>query len=103
MEGHPFPCSGLVVGAVDAGDVHSFGDQVTDQEVIVGRLGREGHHDAGHTAGRAGTEQGVGIVVEGGAAGLEALNGGDEAGGCAVDRGADALYGGQYVSLASAK
>ena len=100
MLGHTFPYTGVVVGAVYTGNVHSFGDEVADQQIVVGRLGGKSHHDPGHPPDWTGTEEGVGIVIEGRAARLEALDSGTEAGRRAIDRGADTLDGGQHVSLA---
>ena len=101
VEGHSFPYGRVVVGAVDAGDVHPCSDEVANQGVVVGGLGRKGHHDARHPARGAGTEEGVGVVVEGGAALLEGQRGRSEDGRPIFQPGPHCFDGGQHVSLAA--
>jgi hypothetical protein len=91
------------MGAVDAGNVHAQRNEALYQGIVIGSLGGKGHHDPGHPARRAGTEESVSIVVEGGTALFEALDRRPETRCSSVERSADALDRGQYVRLASAK
>ena len=103
MSRHALPRIGVVVGAVDSGDVHAERHKVPYEPVLVGRCGGKSHHDPGHPARRAGSEQGVGVVVQGGSAFLEALDRGPETRFRPFECCTNAFDGGQYVRLASAE
>ena len=68
---HALPDLRMVVGAVDAHDLHAGLHQVADQHRLLGGLARHRHHDARPAAAARGTEDGVGVLGEQGIAGIE--------------------------------
>jgi len=70
--GHCRPGRGVVVGAVDAGDVHARCDQRLDQRLVAGRLAGQRDHDAHPPRSRRRTEQRLGMAGEQGLAAVDA-------------------------------
>jgi hypothetical protein len=77
--------------------------ELLDQGIVIGRLGGKGHHYPGHPARRAGTKEGIGIVIEGDTTLFEALHRRPETRCRSAERRADALDGSQNVRFASAQ
>ena len=100
---HALPHVGIIMGAIDAGNVHAQRDQVLDQRIIIGGLSRKGHHDAGHPPGGTGAEQCVSVVIEGTAALFEGLDCRPKRRCRSVERCPNTLDRGQNVRFASAQ
>ena len=59
-----FPRPGFIMGAVDARHVHAGRHQVTDDLVVVRRLGGHGHHDADRAFSGRRTKEQVGMAAQ---------------------------------------
>ena len=58
---HSLPDRGVVVGAVDAHDLHAGLDEIADQRRLVGGFARHRHHDPGRPATPCGSEDRIGM------------------------------------------
>ncbi len=68
---HRRPGRRVVVGAVDACDLHAVADQVGDQRRVGGRLRRQRHHDPGRPVPRRRSQDGDRVLGQHRAPGVE--------------------------------
>ena len=61
---HAAPGFRMVMGAVDAHAIHTVANQVAHQLIVRGRVRGHGDHDADLSAGRRGTQQGLGVGLQ---------------------------------------
>ena len=61
---HLPPCRRVVVGAIDAHEVHARPQQVLDEPHVLGSGARHGHHDADQAIARCRTEQSSRVIPQ---------------------------------------